>query len=56
MRLRHHPERAWRSAVTKGIGEGPVDLELAVASSWIGLVRPPAQLLHRFEQAADQLN
>ena len=54
-RLGHHPEEGVAVGGHQGVREGPVDLELAVGILVIGLIRPPAQLLHRFEQAADQL-
>jgi hypothetical protein len=53
-RLHHHLEEGMAIGGGEGLGEGPVDLELAIGILVVSLVRAPAQLLHRREQGPDQ--
>ena len=50
----HHLEEGVAVGGGEGIGEGPVQLELAIGILVIGLIGPPAQLLHGADQFADQ--
>ena len=50
----HHLEEGVAIGGGEGIGVGPVQLELAIGILVIGLIGPPAQLLHGADQFADQ--
>jgi hypothetical protein len=53
-RFHHHLEEGMAIGGGQGISEGPVDLELTVGILMVGLVGPPAQLLHGLQQGANQ--
>ena len=48
--LHHHLEKGVAIGRHQGLGEGPVHLKLAIGVLVVGLVGPPAQLLHALEQ------
>ena len=50
----HHLEKGVAIGRYQGLGEGPVHLKLAIGVLVVGLVRPPAELLHALEQGTDQ--
>ena len=53
-RFHHHLEEGMAIGGGEGVGEGPVELELAVGILVIGLIRTPTQLLHAIQQSGDQ--
>ena len=50
----HHAEEGVAVCGGEGVIEGPVDLELTVGVLVVGLIRTPAQGLHRLQQFGDQ--